>query len=544
MFVFSHLMSIYLNIYRIRPIVASSYFKFDFPFSKSIINPQNKDNKCFYYTVAYGMFPGLLKKQHNYRVTVINKFLKENNYHIDDSMLTYPVPIDKKLYYSFEKANNINLNVFGTTDYFYSKLYSTNYKTNVFLIYKSQNYNKEHKNVNILLVEDFIGKDINIDNNLEDHKNINSHYVYIKKLQSLYGYVNKKRKIICNQCLKVFWSPHSYNAHECIKTNEQLYNKENPNDNYKVEKEHIYVCEYCQNSFNSQEKLNIHKDKYCLSVDNPRPVKFPDNEYLEFKNITHTYKIPFYIVADFESVLSPLNNNKSDNILLKDEQVPCSYCLKLMGERDFLMEYFYEVENNVHFTNWKLAYTFRLYRGTSQEDTMKHFTEDIIHLGQVINIIFNRNKKMTFTIKDQINFTRATECYLCHKQFKPENEEKYIYDYLNHILPKKRANKTFNVDKLKQLLLKCSISYNNCAVGKNRDHSHITGKYLGAVCNKCILLRKYKDCFIPLIFHNAKNYDLHHIINHVTKLEYKIKIYGININSEKILKYYFKIISK
>lgn len=535
-FVFSHLLSVYLNIYRIRPIVASGYFKFDFPFSKSIINPQNKDNKCFYYAVAYGMFPGLLKKKNNYYIPTINKFLKENNYHIDDSMLTYPVPIDKKLYYSFEKANNINLNVFGTTDYFYSKLYSSNYKTNVFLIYKSQNYNKEHKNVNILLVEDFIGKDINQnDNNLEDHKHINSHYVYIKKLQSLYGYVNKKRKIICNQCLKVFWSPHSYNAHDCIKTDEQKYNKENPNDNYKVEKEYIYVCDYCQNAFNSQETLNIHKDKYCLSVDNPRPIKFPENEYLEFKNVTHTYKIPFYIVADFESVLSPLNNNKSDNILLKDEQVPCSYCLKLMGERDFLMEYFHEVKYIKYFMDWEMAYTFRLYRGTTKEDTMKHFTEDIIHLGQVINIIFNRNKKMTFTLKDQINFTRATECYLCHKQFKPENEEKYIYDYLNHTLPKKRTCKTFDVDKLKQLLLKCSISYNNCVVGKNRDHSHITGDYLGAACNKCILLRKYKDYFIPLIFHNAKNYDLHHIINYVTKPEYKIKIYGININSEKSL---------
>lgn len=525
-FIFSNLNSVYLNIFRVKPIVASSYFKFNFPFSKSIINPQNNDNKCFYYAVAYGMFPDLQKLDHNYRVTVINKFLKENNYSIDDSMLTYPVPIDEKLYYSFEKANNINLNVFGTTEYFHSKRYSTNLRTNVFLIYKSQKYNKDHKDVDILIVENFIGEETPQDSTMC------SHYVYIKKLINLYGYKNiYKQKFICKHCLNVFWSSDSYNSHPC--TSKTL-------SDFNIETEIIKpnICEYCQNSFSTQEELEKHKEKYCLSINNPRPVKFPEGNKLKFKNTIHTSKLPFYIVADFESVLSPLNKNKSDSLLLKDEQIPCSYCLKVIASsQEFLTEYINEVKQaalNSFFDNWELEKTFRLYRGINQDDTMKHFVDDIIHLGQVFKSIFNKNEKMNLTMKDIINFAQATNCYLCHKPFKPDNEEEYISKYI-----KDKLKKDSNINDLKEIVIKCKEAFeedlNKCCIGKNRDHSHITGKYLGAACTRCNLLRKDKDQFVPLIFHNAKNYDLHHIINYVSKPEYKVDISGININSEKSL---------
>lgn len=542
-FIFSNLNSVYLNIFRVKPIVASSYFKFDFPFSKSIINPQNNDNKCFYYAVAYGMFPELQKIKHNYRVTVINKFLNENNYKIDDSMLSYPVPIDEKIYYSFEKANNINLKVFGTTDYYHSKMYSSNLRTNVFLIYKSKNYDKEHKDVNILLVEDFIGEEDK--EPLSETTSLTSHYVFIKNLERLYGYKNNhKNKIICKQCLQVFWSEQKYDFHPCILNDQQLFNQKDAlkgtSEYYTVETESIpaIVCDYCQNSFKSKEDLDIHKEKYCLSINNPRPINFPENDNLKFKNTTHTSKLPFYIVADFESVLSPLNKNKSDNLLLKDEQIPCSYCLKVLGEKDFLNEYIDETNKISFFDNWELEKTFRLYRGINQEDTMKHFIDDIIHLGQVFKTIFNKNEKMNLTLDDTVKFARATNCYLCHKPFVID-EEKYIFNYLNNRLnnyrKKQKQRRDLNIEDIKNLLIKCKESYKNCTNGKNRDHSHITGKYLGAACTRCNLLRKDKDQFVPLIFHNAKNYDLHHIINIVSKPEYNISISGINTNSEKSL---------
>ena len=45
------------------------------------------------------------------------------------------------------------------------------------------------------------------------------------------------------------------------------------------------------------------------------------------------------------------------------------------------------------------------------------------------------------------------------------------------------------------------------------DHDHFTGKYLGGACNKCNLSRRVKP-FLPIVFHNLKGYDMHHILKY------------------------------
>ena len=48
-----------------------------------------------------------------------------------------------------------------------------------------------------------------------------------------------------------------------------------------------------------------------------------------------------------------------------------------------------------------------------------------------------------------------------------------------------------------------------------RDHCHNTGKYIGPACNKCNLSRRYsKNLQVPILFHNLKGYDLHHILKY------------------------------
>ena len=46
-----------------------------------------------------------------------------------------------------------------------------------------------------------------------------------------------------------------------------------------------------------------------------------------------------------------------------------------------------------------------------------------------------------------------------------------------------------------------------------KDHCHVTGKYLGAACNECNLSRKVRKDF-PIVFHNLRGYDVHHILKH------------------------------
>ncbi|GFT96391.1 uncharacterized protein NPIL_66571 [Nephila pilipes] len=46
---------------------------------------------------------------------------------------------------------------------------------------------------------------------------------------------------------------------------------------------------------------------------------------------------------------------------------------------------------------------------------------------------------------------------------------------------------------------------------KVRDHCHLSGRYRGAAHNSCNLQYKMRK-MIPVVFHNLKNYDAHHII--------------------------------
>jgi len=52
---------------------------------------------------------------------------------------------------------------------------------------------------------------------------------------------------------------------------------------------------------------------------------------------------------------------------------------------------------------------------------------------------------------------------------------------------------------------------------KVRHHCHVTGKFIDACCNKCNLQLKLKGVFIPVIAHNMKRYDAHHIVENLRR---------------------------
>ena len=70
---------------------------------------------------------------------------------------------------------------------------------------------------------------------------------------------------------------------------------------------------------------------------------------------------------------------------------------------------------------------------------------------------------------------------------------------------------------------------------KVRDHDHSTGEYLGPACNECNLKRQNRRFFLPLIFHNAKGYDMHPLLQEISNKKYGCKFDGIPNSSEKLL---------
>ena len=63
-------------------------------------------------------------------------------------------------------------------------------------------------------------------------------------------------------------------------------------------------------------------------------------------------------------------------------------------------------------------------------------------------------------------------------------------------------------------------------LAKRKVADHVTGKFLGAACNACNLKRQSCRFFIPL-FHNTRGYDMHPLIQEVTKMKYGCEFEGI-----------------
>ena len=72
-------------------------------------------------------------------------------------------------------------------------------------------------------------------------------------------------------------------------------------------------------------------------------------------------------------------------------------------------------------------------------------------------------------------------------------------------------------------------NYKDCM----KDHCHITGKYRGAAHNSCNLkLRiKTKTDQIPVVFHNLRGYDAHHLMEAMSQLQTEVKCVANNMEN-------------
>lgn len=248
----------------------------------------------------------------------------------------------------------------------------------------------------------------------------------------------------------------------------------------KIEEEDVFCCEKCMGTFESAQELQRHHHM-CLIVDkNYRVVELPtERKYLEFdeRHSNNLTPLPTYMVADFESILEPVEDDSSgtSKTRITANHLPCGYGINIVSVYPELRK-------------------FTTYWGTSPEDTMEKFCQDIIDISTYVYSVYNRNIPIIMTENDIDDFNTRKTCYICCQPFFKE-ENKY------------------------------------------KDHDHVTGKYLGAACNACNLKRVQKNMELPLIFHNAKGYDLHHIIKEITKKKYGCTFNGIAQNSEKIMSF-------
>jgi hypothetical protein len=156
-----------------------------------------------------------------------------------------------------------------------------------------------------------------------------------------------------------------------------------------------------------------------------------------------------------------------------------------------------------------------LYSGERvMEKFFEHLADEEIKISEILS---QENDMLPLTHEEKFHHKRATCCPLCENEFNKDEDG-------------------FRVDNKKV-----------------HHHDHITGQYIGPYCNKCNLKLKQRQSqsalthdiqqsyHIPVIAHNMKSYDMHHILKYMTKDmlqaadETTKRIHIIPSNSEKYI---------
>ena len=274
----------------------------------------------------------------------------------------------------------------------------------------------------------------------ETEKEYKQHYVYIKDFNRLNYNVNKhkNKKHFCLRCLQPFYS------------------------------------EYC---------LEAHKGD-CLIINGTQRIEMPQpGSKVFFYQHQKQLPVPFVVYADFEAITENIDScfppqHKSYTQSYQKHK-PSGFGYKVVCHYD-----------------QKYSKPAVIYRGENViEKFIQHLFREVKDCQKIITE--RAKRRLVMTKKDEEDFQNAKKCWICQRQYKPDDGE-------------------------------------NIPV---RDHCHITGKYRGSAHKKCnfrlqISAEKIK---IPVVFHNLKGYDSHFIIEKLGDIikQEPLNVKVIATNAEK-----------
>jgi len=283
-----------------------------------------------------------------------------------------------------------------------------------------------------------------------------------------YGIGEKGRTKILNLLLVQRKKKDSYetkNHFLMIKDLHKFLRPKYSNNTYKKS----FSCSNCLNTFSSSRVLEKHETICCLNK--PRVEICAEDPIMVFKNFHKQYPLEYIAFLDFECVLPT-----ATRICEECSHLRCK-CDKSFTEsvsEQFPIVYSFVVLDQ----NCQIIHE-HTYAG---EDAASHLIDHLIEQEDVwLTNLFSTQIQMQLTEADIKNFDKASECYMCQNNFEEDP--------------------------------KC------------HDHCHYTGKYLGAVCQPCNLLRR-RPKKLNIFLHNGSKYDFHFIIK---ALNNKPKIKNINI---------------
>ena len=232
------------------------------------------------------------------------------------------------------------------------------------------------------------------------------------------------------------------------------------NFNITKHKNKKHFCLRCLQPFSSEDYLEAHKGD-CLIVNGTQKIVMPnEGSRVQFHNYQNRLPVPFIVYADFEAIkrkidsCSPPRHKSYTQAYQKHEA--CGFSYKVVCHYDK-----------------KYSKPEVLYRGENVvQKFYQNLTKEVKYCQKIITE--RAKRRLVMSASDENDFRNAKKCWICQRQYMPDEGE-------------------------------------NIPV---RDHCHITGKYRGSAHKKCnfrlqISAEKIK---IPVVFHNLKGYDGHLII--------------------------------
>lgn len=247
-----------------------------------------------------------------------------------------------------------------------------------------------------------------------------------------------------------------------------------------------FYCRRCLHGFVRKHLLDEHR-LYCKKFDFQK-VTYPkegEDDILEFKDFQKQMRVPFVIYADFECF-----TKKIDTCLPDPDQsstthttkfAPCGYSYVVVSSND------------------KYSKPAVVYRG---ENTVEHFFESIFTEEEYIAEILRDPEDLIMNEETENQFQSATNCYVCNQLFTDKLIKVRDHDHLG-----------VNGDEE-------SPNYSN---------------YRGAACQRCNLMLKDPP-FIPVYFHNLRNFDGHLLLAEAGKYKDR-KLTCIPNNMEKYVSF-------
>ena len=479
----------YINVAKYVPLRGGSYLPLPAKLAnkKAIVNVKNKDNECLKWALRAALYP----PKDGVHPERPSKYNPQNDW-INYDNIDFPTPL--KQIDNLEKQNqNLAINVFG-------------WEKERVIVHRISRKEKSVKRINLMLIE----------------SEGRQHYCWVKRVSALlFDKAINNKTFYCMLCLSRFTKAHVLVEHE----------------------------------------------KHCNGVNGrPTRIEMPEegNNNLTFKNYHKQMKAPYVIYADFEAVVRKfkgcergpdyINKNKTKCYTDKTEHhEACGYSFVVVRSDG-------QVTGPI------------VYRG---ENAVRSFLERLVIVKDKIRENLSKVKPLTFTQEDWYNFKNADSCHICEKKLVKENfldsqpvyttgyitkKEKYrgqyhkrcFYEQLNQqsdLMEIMSHNATkeddFEMIKLKRVGKddkQKAEKQTNCYACKKpllhkyyrdavKDHCHLTGKYRGAAHSECNLKLKINPNThqVPVVFHNLRGYDAHHLMQAMANLNKEVKCVANNM---------------